>query len=68
MSNLRDFGLQGFRVVVLSLPAYYDDKLIGLGDRFGGIGLELIRLELIGWIIRQLRSSSASGRRPVYAS
>jgi polysaccharide pyruvyl transferase WcaK-like protein len=36
---------QGIPVVALSSSAYYDDKFVGLGDMFGGIGLELIGLD-----------------------
>jgi polysaccharide pyruvyl transferase WcaK-like protein len=44
--HLAVFALsQGVPVVALSSSAYYDDKFIGLGDMFGGIGLELIGLD-----------------------
>jgi polysaccharide pyruvyl transferase WcaK-like protein len=44
--HLAVFALsQGIPVVALSSSAYYDDKFVGLGDMFGGLGLELIGLE-----------------------
>jgi polysaccharide pyruvyl transferase WcaK-like protein len=44
--HLAVFALsQGIPVVALSSSAYYDDKFIGLGDMFGGVGLELIGLD-----------------------
>jgi polysaccharide pyruvyl transferase WcaK-like protein len=44
--HLAVFALsQGVPVVALSSSAYYDDKFIGLGDMFGGVGLELIGLD-----------------------
>jgi polysaccharide pyruvyl transferase WcaK-like protein len=44
--HLAVFALsQGIPVVALSSSAYYHDKFVGLGDMFGGIGLELIGLD-----------------------